>query len=131
MYDEDDGDYEYLDPYELLDEEDELDESTHKHQCHNCGFIWEHSDSMSGNTIAHTCVCGKIVYARYLGDCIAQYIGNCRPVSVVVEVVKKIRNKVSCGPAASDKVSRGDTKTRSRSGSSKFRRQSGKTKSLS
>lgn len=44
---------------------------THKHQCHRCKAVWEHSDDCAGNTEAHTCTtpgCNTEAWAGYFGD---------------------------------------------------------------
>lgn len=65
---------------------------THKHKCAGCGFVWEHSDTLWGNLAAHTCVCGRVQWMKYFGHEVAEYVGNCRPVRVVVAVVVTVRD---------------------------------------
>lgn len=42
-------------------------EGFHKHQCSDCGSIWEHSDLCVADETVHTCKCGHKQWKKYNG----------------------------------------------------------------
>ena len=43
---------------------------SHKHQCPDCGTVWEHSDFCAGSDEAHSCPkdgCGGVSWRKYDG----------------------------------------------------------------
>lgn len=55
----------------------------HKHQCPQCGVIWEHNDACAffDSEIfdaSHRCgICGIVVTRKYYGDAVAQIRQQC------------------------------------------------------
>jgi predicted RNA-binding Zn-ribbon protein involved in translation (DUF1610 family) len=46
----------------------------HKHQCEECGTVWEHSNMCAGDDDAHMCPdCGESQYYHYDGDMSVNY----------------------------------------------------------
>ena len=54
-------------------------DGSHKHQCDECGFIWEHGDHNAGNEETHICPCGEVVWERYYEDGTPDYVGCQQP----------------------------------------------------
>ena len=50
---------------------------THKHECADCGTVWEHPDSRGGDEEAHTCPACKVMMAppwfKYFGEVVPTY----------------------------------------------------------
>ena len=44
-------------------------EGSHRHECGDCGYVWEHSNKCRGNDAAHQCPkCGEEEWGQYFGE---------------------------------------------------------------